>query len=95
MQDKDHVPTGPKQRPLYLNGSEAEDVPITYEQLDYALTEILHAMNGCLDHVRDMEDINDCSDFCSPLLMWRLTLEYGISQLLSVRPCGPIPEASP
>jgi hypothetical protein len=90
----DDPKTGSDERPLFMGGSD-EIGPITFKWLDFAIDEALSAMEGCLDLVEDMEDGNSRSaEFFAPLLMCRLTLEYGISQLFSVSPDGALPEVA-
>ena len=88
----------PKQRPLYLSSADTggePPIPITFERLASAQDEVINVMEGCLSIVEDLEGINSHYEFEGPLLMLRVTLQHGVSQLLSVAPDKVMPEASP
>ena len=84
----------PEERPLYMNNSGVDSIPITFNKVHFTQWEVISAMEGCLDLVRDIEENNAHAELVGPLLMVRVTLEYGISQLLSVNADEPLPEVA-
>ena len=94
-EDTPEPPVDPKQRPLYMcNSSDEGPTPITFERLHSAQDELANVMEGCLSLVRDLEDTNAHVEFCGPLVMLRVTLEYGLSQILAISTDEVMPEVA-
>jgi len=84
----------PGERPLYLNESGVRSAPVTLDQLDFALRQVRHALNGCKDVIDTLEEINRHIEFCGPLLMMGLTLDYAIIKISEVIVDAPLSEVS-
>ena len=84
----------PGSRPLYLNDSVVNNAPVTLDQLDFALRQARHALEGCKTVIDRLEEINRDVEFSGPLIMLGVTLDFAISHISGVVVDDTLPEVA-
>ena len=68
------------------NGPVGSIKPLSLGDLWYGMDEIVSVMEGCLDMVEELEELNGPYELRAPLLMMRQTLKFGLDRAEELAP---------